>query len=299
MSIPSIEVLWTARYDYPVRTTLVRHSHSYFQMIYCVGGTGSFFLEDREYALDHGLLFLLKPRREHGLHSTGLVRTLDIKFLVRDRRLRDALLRAPEVMPQKDAAIAGLFEQIRREGERKGTYYRELCNAFLLQILIGTLRYGEKESNARAMEKELLALDGVDVEDEVVRKTLDVIKTRYAEDLTLGAIASAVGGSDRHIRRHFEEWLGMPPMRYLLHFRVKRSTELIQNTDCALKEVAELAGFKSIHHFTRVFREIVGESPGAWRTKFRTGICKDVCIDPGFSNAIWTVPDFEVKRAVQ
>ena len=124
-----------------------------------------------------------------------------------------------------------------------------------------------------------------------MRRTLDFIKTRYAEDLTLQEIASAVGGSDRHIRRHFEERLGMPPMRYLLHFRVKRSQELIQNTDCALKEVAELAGFKSIHHFTCVFRDIVGETPGAWRQKFRAGICKDVCIDPGFSNAIRTVPD--------
>jgi hypothetical protein len=80
-------------------------------------------------------------------------------------------------------------------------------------------------------------------------------------------------------------------MRYLLHYRVKRSQELIQNTDCALKEVAELAGFKSIHHFTRVFRDIVGETPGAWRQKYRVGICKDVCIDPGFSNAIWTVQE--------
>jgi AraC-like DNA-binding protein len=298
MSIPSIEVLWTARYDYPAYSTLVRHSHTYFQMIYCLGGTGSFFLEDREYRLGQSLLFFLKPRREHGLHSTGLVRTLDIKFLVRDRQLREGLLKTPEVVQQKDAAIAGLFEQIRREGERKGTLYRELCNAFLLQILVGHMRHGQSESNSEAAASEPFALD-VHVEDEVVRKTLGVIRTRYAEDLDLREIANAVGGSDRHIRRHFEEWLGMPPMRYLVHFRVKRSKELIQNTDCALKEVAELAGFKSIHHFTRVFREIVGETPGAWRQKFRAGICKDVCIDPGFSNAIYTVSDLAVKGAVQ
>jgi AraC-like DNA-binding protein len=284
LSIPSIEVLWTARYDYPVRTTLIRHSHSYFQMIYCLGGSGRFFLEDREYALDHGLLFLLKPEKEHGLRSSGLVRTLDIKFLVRDRRLRDALLAAPEVMPQSDTAVAGLLEQIRHEGERKGAFYRELCNTLLLQILIAYLRHGGQES-AEAEVGESEALSG----DSVVRKTLDFIKTRYADGLTLRQIASAVGGSDRHIRRHFEETLGMPPMRYLLHFRVKRSKELIQSTDCALKEVAELAGFKSIHHFSRVFREIVGETPGAWRQKYRAGICKDVCIDPEFSNAIWTV----------
>jgi AraC-like DNA-binding protein len=287
MSIPSIEVLWTARYDYSARTKLIRHSHSYFQMIYCLGGMGRFFVEDREYALDHGLLFLLKPRKEHGLHSTGMVRTLDIKFLVRDRRLRDALLDVPEVIPQKDTAVAGLLEQIRNEGEAKAAFYRELCNAYLLELLVGQLRHGQKESSVEAEMGENGSAPG----DAVVRKTLEFIRTRYAENLTLGEIASAVGGSDRHIRRHFEVSLGMPPMRYLLHYRVKRSKELIQNTDCALKEVAELAGFKSIHHFSRVFHEVAGETPGAWRQKYRAGICKDVCIDPGFSNAIWTVKE--------
>jgi AraC-like DNA-binding protein len=296
MSISSVEVLWTARYDYPVHTTLVRHSHNFFQMIYCLGGAGTFFLEDREYSIDPGLLFLLKPRKEHGLHSKGVVRTLDIKFLVRHRALKEALLNSPAVIPQEDGSIAGLFEQIRREGERKGTFYRELCNAFLLQILISHLRHGRSESKADCA-RFAPAIENLPVtEDNVVRKALDVIRMHSAEDLTLREIASAVGGSDRHIRRHFEEALGVPPMRYLLNFRVKRSKELIQGTDCALKEVAELVGFKSIHHFTRVFREIVGETPAAWRKKFRAGICKDVCIDPGFSNAIRTVSDWQAHE---
>jgi AraC-like DNA-binding protein len=294
MSIRSIEVLWTARYDYPVRTTLIRHSHTYFQMIYCLGGRGRFFLEDREFDLQHGMLFLLKPRHEHGLHSSGLVRTLDIKFMVRDPRLRKALIDAPEMVLRKGSAVAALFDQIRNEGERKLPFYRDLCNTFLLQILIGHLRHSRKEETGAEQEEFLLER----VEDEVVRRTLDLMKARYADDLTLREIASAVGGSDRHIRRHFEESMGMPPMRYLLHYRVRRSKELIQSTGCALKEVAELTGFKSIHHFTRVFREIVGETPGAWRQKYRAGICKDVCIDPEFSNAIWTVSD-SAERAVQ
>lgn len=292
MSIPSTEVLWTARYDYPPRTTLIRHSHTFFQIIHCLSGSGRFFIEDREYDLDHGLLFLLKPAKEHGLYSTSLVRTLDIKFLVRDRHLRAALLEVPEVLPQKDNAPAVLLDQIRYEGERKAAFHRKLCNAFLMELLIGQLRHGQEEARGLSETRENEPVPA----DSVVRKTLDLIKTRYAEELTLRRIASEVGGSERHIRRHFEESLGMPPMRYLTHFRVNRSKELIQGTDCALKEVAELAGFKSIHHFTRVFREVAGETPGAWRQKYRQGICKDVCIDPEFSNAIWTISDERYDR---
>ena len=48
--------------------------------------------------------------------------------------------------------------------------------------------------------------------------------------------------------------------------------------------------FDAINSVSLLFRYIPAV-PGAWRQKFRAGICKDVCIDPGFSNAIRTVPD--------
>ena len=108
--------------------------------------------------------------------------------------------------------------------------------------------------------------------------------------MDLPRIADTVQRSDRHIRQHFEDCLGVPPMRYLLQYRIKRAKELIQYSDYALKEIAELVGFKTIHHFTRVFREVAGESPGAWRRKYRAGICKDVCIQPHFSNVNRTFP---------
>jgi AraC-like DNA-binding protein len=54
-------------------------------------------------------------------------------------------------------------------------------------------------------------------------------------------------------------------MRYLLECRIEQAKELISYSDYALKEIAERVGFKNIHHFTRVFSEITGVSPGLWR----------------------------------
>ena len=54
-------------------------------------------------------------------------------------------------------------------------------------------------------------------------------------------------------------------------------------------DVAGLVGFKSIQHFTRVFHEITDATPGAWRRKYQAGICKDVVIDPHFSNTNRTI----------
>jgi AraC-like DNA-binding protein len=287
MLTSSAEVLWTARYDYKRHWTLVRHKHDYFQMIYFLSGSRSLFLEDREYRIREGDLYLIKPHRNHGLVPASPVKTLDLKFVVHDLALRRSLLNASEMIAEKEGNVVGLFEHIRGEGERTSYLYRDACNALLLQILIHYLREDRREADTGAIEPAEEELAG----DNIVRSALDFIKSHYAEDLCLPQIAGKVQRSPRHIRQRFEDCLGVPPMRYLVRYRVKKAKELVQYSDYSLKEIAELVGFKTIHHFTRVFHEIVGESPGAWRRKYRAGICKDVCIHPQFSNVNWTVPE--------
>ncbi|HEY3939781.1 MAG TPA: AraC family transcriptional regulator [Bryobacteraceae bacterium] len=286
MLTSSVEVRWTARYDYKQHWTLVRHKHDYFQIIYILSGSGLLSLEDWEYSIDQGDLFLIKPQRNHGLAPSSEVKTLDLKFRVNDTYLRQCLLDAKEVIAAKDASMAGLFEHIRWEGETVSYLYRESCNLLLMQILIHYLRQDRHQADTAAPEMAEEELPG----DTVVRKVLEFIKGHYAEELDLPRISGIVQRSARHVRQHFEDCLGVPPMRYLLQYRVKKAKELIQYSDYGLKEIAELVGFKTIHHFTRVFHEIAGESPGAWRRKYQAGICKDVCIQPQFSNVNWTFP---------
>src|SRR5690348_12523548 len=84
MLTTSIEVLWTARYDYKKNWRLVPHAHDYFQMIYFLSGAGSLFLGHREYRVRPGDLFLIKPHTKHGLAPYSLLKTLDLKFRVLD-----------------------------------------------------------------------------------------------------------------------------------------------------------------------------------------------------------------------
>jgi AraC-like DNA-binding protein len=294
MLTASVEVLWTARYDYKHNWKLVPHEHDHFQMIYFLGGAGSLFLADREYRIRPGDLFLIKPHRKHGLAPYSPLKTLDLKFRVYDDDLRQSLLKAADRITEKDATLATLFEHIRWEGEATNYLYRESCNLSLLQILIHYLRRDSHEPDVGIAELVREELPN----DDVVRRALEFIRSHYAEDVDLPRIADIVQRSDRHIRQHFEECLGVPPMRYLVQYRIRRAKELIQYSDYALKEIAELVGFKTIHHFTRVFREVAGESPGAWRRKYRAGICKDVCIQPQFSNVNRTLPKALARPAI-
>jgi AraC-like DNA-binding protein len=280
----AVQVLWIARYDYQRDWQLLRHEHEYFQMICFLSGAGQFTLDEADYAINPGSLFLIKPHCFHGLLPLTAVKTLDIKFLVTDRSLQQLLLASGDRVEDKDLAVAGLFEHIRREGEEAGHLHRELCAAYLTQILIHFLRLQKEASGKTSPE-----LEPEPVADPVTQRALEFISAHYAEDLDLQHIARAVQKSGRYLRLRFEEFVGMSPMRYLLHYRIQKSKDLIRRYDYALKQVSQMVGFKSVHHFARSFHEVCGETPGSWRRKYQAGICKDICVHPQFSNKIWTV----------
>src|SRR5262249_19054829 len=150
----TIDVLWTARYDYQPGWVLEPHHHTYFQMLYVLSGKGVFQLEEHDFALRSGLLLLVKPEVVHGATASAVIKTLDIKFLVRNPRLRKELLRAPSCAQMGDSPIPELLERIRFEGERRNPHYRDLCRALMAEILLLYLRHhsGVEEKPAPPVE---------------------------------------------------------------------------------------------------------------------------------------------------
>lgn len=292
MPTSSVEVLWTARYDYQPQWRLAEHQHEYFQMIYFVSGSASVSLGGRDHLVSPGSLLLVKPRCIHALDPMSQVKTLDIKFLVGDCRVRKLLLGAGDLLHESEPGIADLLERIRHEGEKKRPFYRELCSAFLMELLLLYLRsgrIGEEMDSNEPNDHEMLS-------DWIVQKAAQFIREHHAEDCSLRDIARVVGRSDRHLRQHFNDVLGVSPRRYLLQYRIRKAQQLIEFSSFAFKEIAEKVGFKTVHHFTRAFHDICGETPGGWRRKYQAGICKDVNIDPDFVNTDWTVRAESARR---
>ena len=65
--------------------------------------------------------------------------------------------------------------------------------------------------------------------------------------------------------RAFRKTMGLAPHQWLMVRRVERARELIQEGEQPLSEIALDAGFSDQSHFTRVFSQQMGVSPGAWR----------------------------------
>jgi AraC-like DNA-binding protein len=289
------EVLWTARYDYQPHWNLASHKHDYFQMIYFISGSGCFNLAGREYSISPDSLFLVKPNLAHALSPSSIVKTLDIKFHVNDRRIRNLMLAADDQFAGNEPGIPDLFERIRHEGGRRAYLYQEICGALLVELLLLYLR----NTKARDVKERHSGLTKHEMSDDwIVQQALQFIWEHYSTDCNLLEIARVVGRSDKQVRRHFRDALGMSPRRYLLQYRIQKAQEQIEYSNYSLKEIADRVGFKTIHHFTRAFHESCGETPGGWRSKYQAGICKDVNIDPQFVNRNWIVKSPSLDDAV-
>lgn len=85
------------------------------------------------------------------------------------------------------------------------------------------------------------------------------------EEWPIRRLARVSGVSEAHFARSFKEAFGSPPHRYLLTRRIERAAALLRETSLSVTEIALQTGWKSLGTFGRTFRDVLGESPGAYR----------------------------------
>jgi len=98
-----------------------------------------------------------------------------------------------------------------------------------------------------------------------LRKSVDYIEQNCGRTIRLDELAQLTGLSQSYFCSAFRESTGMPPQQWQMKARVERAKSLLKDADTPLASVALRVGFADQAHLTRVFRKIVGTTPGAWR----------------------------------
>ena len=89
-------------------------------------------------------------------------------------------------------------------------------------------------------------------------------------DVDLDSLGKKFGISGMHIIRLFRTEYDITPIQYLKLKRLEKSAELLSNTDMSIKDISSLLRFSSTQHFTNLFRERFGISPGKFRDNYRS-----------------------------
>jgi AraC-like DNA-binding protein len=101
-----------------------------------------------------------------------------------------------------------------------------------------------------------------------LRRARDHVDRHYDGPLDLDQLAGVAGVSKFHFVRCFEATYGETPIRYLTRRRIERAQDLLRHANLTVTEICTAVGFASLGSFSSRFRELVGESPSAYRDRW-------------------------------
>jgi AraC-like DNA-binding protein len=238
-----------------------RHWHEEYQFCAITGGYGELRHGGRTWCNPAGTLNLVAPGEVHS-NRTPYGRGCDFLKLDVDAALMARV--AAEVKPAggqltfaapmvEDAdtfrRFVGLYRTLAESG---GRLERECALLEFLVTLLG------RHTRTRAVPPP------AGVETRGVRAAREYLEANYASKVELARLAEVAGLSPFHLTRVFARDTGLPPHAFLNQVRIARAKALLRSR-VPIARVAAETGFADQSHLTRVFRQVVRLSPGAYR----------------------------------
>lgn len=84
-------------------------------------------------------------------------------------------------------------------------------------------------------------------------------------DWSVEGLAQEAGMSRSAFAERFSRLVGLPPLRYLLHWRMAVAKESLRSGDASLAEIADACGYSSASAFSMAFARVVGCPPATYR----------------------------------
>ena len=125
----------------------------------------------------------------------------------------------------------------------------------LLQVLVALLQRGNSTEQVQMNCEHHILL----------QRVIKRIEQNITEPWQGVDVAEYVGVSVRSLNRMFHQCTGCTPMLYLRRLRIHKAKQLLREPGLSIKEIAARTGFADPFHFSRVFHQIDGLSPTAYR----------------------------------
>ena len=106
-------------------------------------------------------------------------------------------------------------------------------------------------------------------QDERIVKVLNHINTNIGNKISMDELANIACISKDYLTRLFKKELQTTPLNYVNKKRIQKAQLRIATETATIKEIAYQLGFNELCYFCRVFKNITGLTPVAYRNKSR------------------------------
>ncbi|MDM0072602.1 helix-turn-helix domain-containing protein [Variovorax sp. J31P207] len=106
--------------------------------------------------------------------------------------------------------------------------------------------------------------------DAVVHRAQHWLQSNMARPVRISELAAELAVSERTLVRRFGAVLDQSPLTYLQHLRIDSARALLEASDLGVDQIASQVGYNDPSSFSRLFRERMGLSPGAYRSRYQS-----------------------------
>jgi AraC family transcriptional regulator len=120
---------------------------------------------------------------------------------------------------------------------------------------------------------ERTSTDGHTLPGSRLRRVTEYIQAHLDQHLTLAHLGGVVYMSPYHFARLFQRSTGLPPHRFVVRARIDHAATLLAAREPSISRISQMVGFRTLSHFSTVFRRLMGVTPGAYRAAYvRAGL---------------------------
>lgn len=184
--------------------------------------------------------------------------------------IRPLLSVLPSILPEVNDEADGRFEVIdveirlltlEAEHERMGK--TAVINHWASIMMIECLRV-YIESLPEATDNWLTAM-----KDPFLTKALVAMHERPSENWTINKLAEVAGMSRSSFAQRFKEVVGIPPLTYLMDYRLRLAARYLRLQQNSISRISGLVGYASDSTFSQAFKRVYGISPKAYRQQYQ------------------------------
>lgn len=261
--------------DYPRNIRFrTMHSHSTFQLVYCTDGIVKITMLAGEHEIKAGEAIFLNSNVVHQdiVSTEGAYYSFNFsKELVSFGKnlptevLLNEFAENPgcpcyifdEKYPWMRKILSDCEKLIELEKNKTDTYYYEVLH-LLTGIMLQMLKNLPIPQNVVKNHDE-----------ERMQKVLTFIEEQYSENITLDRMALAANISKSELLRLFHRTLECTPYQYLMAFRLRKASELLQKTAHSIGEISGEVGITNQSQFGSHFKKFTGYTPSEYRKRFK------------------------------
>ena len=105
--------------------------------------------------------------------------------------------------------------------------------------------------------------------DAAILRAQNHMETHLAEPINVATLADIAAMSERNFKRRFKKATGDAPNEYLQRLRIEQAKHSLEHSGMSIESIADRVGYRDVAYFRQVFKQMVGATPNAYRTKTR------------------------------